>query len=222
MPDPDLLAAARCGPLADLPPEALDRVLAACVVFAADAGERIYQPGQLVGMHVMLTGMVRVAMSSVDGRQLTIRYAREGEVLGAPIVVAQSGIPVSVQAVTSVKLARTPPELVWTLAQDDGQVALWLATEMGRRVRGLLEELADNAFRPVRARIARHLLDLATDSQVSVELEACISHQQLADSVGSVREVVARTLAAFKRDGVVATERDRIRILDPQRLADVT
>jgi CRP/FNR family cyclic AMP-dependent transcriptional regulator len=222
VPDPDPLSAARCGRLGELPLAALDQVLAACVVFSADAGERIYQPGQTVGMHVVLTGMVRVAMSSVEGRQLTIRYARAGDVLGAPIVVAHAGVPVTVQAVTDVTLARTPPELLWTLAQHDGQVALWLATELGHRLRGLLDELADNAFRPVRARIARHLLDLASDSQSSAALETRISQQQLADSVGSVREVVARTLAAFKRDGLVATERDRIRILDPQRLADVT
>jgi CRP/FNR family cyclic AMP-dependent transcriptional regulator len=222
VPNPDPLAAARRGPLGELPPVALDQVLATCHVFSVSAGGRVYEPGQVVGMHVVLTGMVRVAMSSVEGRQLTIRYARDGEVLGVPIVVARAGVPVSVQAVTDVTLARTPPELLWSLAQHDVQVALWLATEAGDRLRGLLEELADNAFRPVRARIARHLLDLATDSQTSATLEARISHQQLADSVGSVREVVARTLASLKRDGLVLTERDRIRIMDPQRLADLT
>lgn len=219
--DPDLLAASRSGPLADLPPAALNQVLRACVVFRAAAGERVYEPGRMVGVHIVVTGMVRVAMSSTEGRQLTIRYARSGEILGAPIVIAQAGVPVSVQAVTSVKLARTPPELMWTLAQRDGRVALWLATELGERVRGLLDELADNAFRPVRSRIARHLLDLATDSQVSAALEVRISHQQLADSLGSVREVVARALAALKQDGIVATERDRIRILDPQQLCEI-
>jgi CRP/FNR family transcriptional regulator len=222
MSDPDLLAAVRGGPLGDLPPAVLDEVLAGSIVFSAAAGDRIYEPGQLVGMHVVIRGMARVAMSSVDGRQLTIRYVRDGEILGAPIVVGQTGVPVSVQAVTDVELARTPPGLLWKLAEQDGQVALWLAIELGHRVRGLLEELADNAFRPVRARIGRHLLDVATDSQVSAQLEARISHQQLADSVGSVREVVARTLAVLRRDGIVATERDRIRILDPRRLADVT
>ena len=115
MPDPQLLAAAGNGPLADLPPSARDQVLRACTVFRADAGQRFYQPGRLVGMHLVLSGLVRVAMSSREGRQLTIRYARTGDILGAPIVVSQAGVPVSVQAVTDVTIARTPADLLWTI-----------------------------------------------------------------------------------------------------------
>ncbi len=221
MPDSDLLRTARTGPLAELPPPVVEHIVRAASIFRAKAGERIYHPGAHAGMHVVITGLVRVAMSSTEGRQVTIRYARSGEILGAPIVVSREGVPVSVQAVTNAKLARTPPNLLWTLAQNDVRVALWLAKELSVRVRGLLDELADNAFLPVRARIARHLLDLAADSQVCAELHVRASHQQLADSVGTVREVVARTLARLKRDGVVTTERDRICILDPQTLAAV-
>ena len=68
--DPDLLAAARCGPLEDLPSSVLDEVLGGMVTFSAAAGERIYRPGQLTGMHVVVRGMVRVAMTSVDGSAL--------------------------------------------------------------------------------------------------------------------------------------------------------
>ena len=73
----------------------------------------------------------------------------------------------------------------------------------------------------MRARIARHLLDLAASTQRGTQLEARISQQELADAVGTVREVVTRTLAAFKAGGLVQTERDRVRITDPQGLAAV-
>ena len=47
---------------------------------------------------------------------------------------------------------------------------------------------------------------------------AQISQQELADAVGSVREVVARTLRDFRAAGMVATTADSVVILDPTRL----
>jgi len=46
-----------------------------------------------------------------------------------------------------------------------------------------------------------------------------ITQQQLADAVGSVREVVARTLRELRMDGLISVGRARITILDPKRLA---
>jgi CRP/FNR family transcriptional regulator len=48
------------------------------------------------------------------------------------------------------------------------------------------------------------------------------SHQELADHVGTVREVVARTLAGFRAAGYIANDADGIRVLDPHALAHLT
>ncbi len=64
--------------------------------------------------------------------------------------------------------------------------------------------------------MARHLLDLA--SQGASELVVSVSQQQLAEAVGTVREVIVRVLRELRAAGVVRTERNRIVILDPARL----
>jgi CRP/FNR family cyclic AMP-dependent transcriptional regulator len=66
-------------------------------------------------------------------------------------------------------------------------------------------------------RVARHLLDLAAEG--GPELVAPVSQQQLADAVGTVREVVVRVLRDLRRAGVIRTGRDRIVIVDPARLS---
>jgi CRP-like cAMP-binding protein len=212
------MAAVEAGPLGDLPVPVVDRILGAATLIRASAGTTLYHPGDPVGLHVVVAGLVRVALTSPEGRQVTVRYARRGEVLGAPIVVSGS-VPVTAQAVTDVAVARTPPDLLAALARNDSRVALWLAEELSRRVHGLLAELARNTFFPVRSRIARHLLDLAVGTQRGSTLEARVSQQDLADAVGTVREVVTRTLAGLRAEGLVETERDRIRITDPESLA---
>ncbi len=82
-----------------------------------------------------------------------------------------------------------------------------------------LEQAAVNAFGSVRQRVAAHLLDLASARQEPAgRLAARISQQELADAVGSVREVVARVLRELRIAGVIATAADHIVILDAARL----
>jgi len=76
-----------------------------------------------------------------------------------------------------------------------------------------------NAFWPVRRRLARHLLDLAANEQRGQMLLVRASHQELADHVGTVREVVARTLTAFRSAGFIGSNPEGIRLLDPHALA---
>ena len=62
----------------------------------------------------------------------------------------------------------------------------------------------------------RHLLDLASEG--APELVVSVSQQQLAEAVGTVREVIVRVLRELRTAGVVRTERNRIVIVDPARL----
>ena len=79
-------------------------------------------------------------------------------------------------------------------------------------------------FATVRQRVARQLLDLASthqqDSDPNGELAVRITQQDLAEAVGTVREVVVRTLRQLRDAGVVRTERDRIVLLDPAQLTE--
>jgi len=106
-----------------------------------------------------------------------------------------------------------------TVAHRDPEVAWAIAEELNRRLYKVLEQMAVAAFGSVRQRVAVHLLDLASDRlQQQGALVAKVSHRELADAAGSVREVVARALRQLRDAGIVATEADRVVILDPARL----
>jgi CRP/FNR family transcriptional regulator len=75
--------------------------------------------------------------------------------------------------------------------------------------------------------VARHLLDLASarvgeaptsSHRAGQKLIVQVSQQDLANAVGTVREVVVRVLRELRQDGLVRTERDRIVLLEPARL----
>jgi CRP/FNR family transcriptional regulator len=103
-------------------------------------------------------------------------------------------------------------------AARDPVVAQALLEELSERVLSFIAEIP-SAFASVRQRVARHLLDLASERQQGSELTAAIGQQELADAVGTVREVVVRALRDLREEGLLQTGRDGIVLIDPDRLA---
>ena len=98
-----------------------------------------------------------------------------------------------------------------------------LAEELNRRLYENLRQTAVNAFGSVRQRVALHVLDLASAQQdPGGQLVARVSQQELAEAVGSVREVVARVLRDLRSSGLVATVTEGVHIVDPAGLHDQT
>ena len=169
---------------------------------------------------LVVAGLVRVYMNSPEGRQVTVRYARAGDVLGIAVLVGGPA-DVCVQTLAETILFRIDAARLTGAARADARVAWALAEELNRRLYESLQQTAINAFGSVRQRVAAHLLDLAsTQQRPQAQLVARGSQQELADAVGSVREVVARVLREFRLGGLVATAPDRVHILDAAGLHD--
>lgn len=180
----------------------------------------MYRAGDPPRGALVVDGLLRVFVTAVDGRQLTVRYARAGEQMGAMTVV-HGPVPLSAQAVTDTSLLMFSATLLRNLAQSDVRVAWPLAQEMARAVDIAVDALAGAAFGSVRQRVARHLLDLATPGQQASQLMTAVNQQAVADAVGTSREVVARTLRDFRDAGLVRTSRSGIVLLHPERMAAV-
>src|ERR1700727_293482 len=110
---------------------------------------------------LILDGLVRVYRASRSGREVTIRYARRGDILGLPSVVAQVS-PAAAQAVVATRVVAMSAQVLRSRAQRDSQLAWAMAEEMAGSLFNIQERLAHNVFAPVRSRVARYLLDVAT------------------------------------------------------------
>jgi CRP/FNR family transcriptional regulator len=204
--------------LGALPPELTARLRAEGERADYPAGTTVYQPGSDPQAALVVRGLLRVYLASAEGRQVTVRYARPGDVLGIAVLVG-GPVSVGVQAVQPAGLFRIPARVLTAAAGQDARVAWAMAQELNRRLYEVLEQTAVNAFGSVRQRVAGHLLDLASAQQHPRDrLIARVSQQDLADAAGSVREVVARVLRDFRVAGIVATSADSVVILDPARL----
>jgi CRP/FNR family transcriptional regulator len=203
--------------LAELPAELIGALRADGERADYPAGTTVYQPGSDPRAALVVRGLIRVYLSS-PGRQVTVRYARPGDVLGIAVLVGGPG-DFGAQAIEATSVFRISGRTLLAVAQRDAQVSWAVAKELNRRLFEALEQTAVIAFGSVRQRVAGHLLDLASEQlHPDGRLVARVSQQELADATGSVREVVARTLRDLRVVGIVATAADSVVILDPARL----
>jgi len=206
--------------LSRLPEAALAQLLEGSSVETVPAGTTTYRAGSEPRVSLIVSGLFRTFLVGPDGRQVTIRYAREGDVFGVATLFGGPA-PLHGQALTDAERLRIDRDRLIELAHADTAVALALAEELTVTAHALWQEIAAAAFATVPQRVARHLLEIAARDQDtdSGTLVAQVSQQELADLAGSVREVVARALRELRDNAIVSVNRSGITVLDPTALA---
>ena len=210
----DVRAAIANSFLSELDTDLVQRLVEQAIPLDLEAGAMLYPEEGDPRMALVISGLLRVYLTSAEGRQITVRYAREGDVLGTAVAVA-GPVRTPVQAVTDSRVLLLNLAAVQRLAQTNASVAWAFAQEVTRRLYDMLDELAGTAFASVKARVARHLLDLSNRNQETGRWAVTATQQEIADSVGSVREVVARVLKELRAERLIEGAGGTTTILDP-------
>jgi CRP/FNR family transcriptional regulator, cyclic AMP receptor protein len=195
-----------------------DELLAGAPVVCTPAGAVLCRRGGPPTLAAVAAGVVRVFVWAPGGRQIFLRYARPGDLVGLEDLFGESDL-LSAEAVTGTMLAMISVshlhalatrhlDLSWTLAE---QINAW-------SVASISSLLA--TYDHMAVRIARHLLALAVrtpDNRTIVR----ITHHGLARATGAVRESVTRILGEFRRKGIIDTATGYVIVLEPARLVRV-
>jgi CRP-like cAMP-binding protein len=224
--DPISLSVA-ASPLATLPTRDRARLLAAAWQVTLDAGT-VVPPVAEEDRHLdlVVSGALMVSARGDDDRAVVVRYCRVGDLVGvSSLFGAPPGEPVETRALVASRLLRLRPSAVLGAASSSMRVAGLMLAEQSRYARALAEALPEAVSASVAQRVAHHLLEMAAavgpPRPAGGPLRIPVTQQALAQATGTVREVVVRTLRGLRADGVVATDRDGIVVLDAARLAAV-
>jgi CRP-like cAMP-binding protein len=194
------LEAWRHSHLAELPDEAREAMLADAFVVTVPPGNPIGEPGGCEALALIHSGLTRIVLAAADGRTATIRYAGTGQVLGLASAMT-GGSPWSGYAITECEITFLNPQTLRRLGQADGRVAWALAKQMARVCYEVVDTLGGNVFGTIDQRVSRHLLDMAVTRPEGLVVLA--DQRELAQSVGSVREVVARSIRTLRERGAL-------------------
>lgn len=198
--------------LAEVAPEEIARALRRSKVLRLEAGTQVFE--ELQGCHAfpfVLTGELRVVKRSESGREISL-YA----VLPGDACVVSAACLLGNKPYNAVGIVQAACDLVMMPAEEFNQLLgvrafrEFFFSLFSRRVVDLMLLIDEVAFRRLDQRLARLLISKGP----SVEA----SHQHLANELGTVREMVTRTLNDFSQRRWVRLNRGSIQIIDRQGL----
>jgi CRP/FNR family cyclic AMP-dependent transcriptional regulator len=192
----------------------LDRVT---TMTSVPRGRVFYRPEE-VGEVLFLVkdGRVQLYRISPEGKKLVIATLGPGTLFGEMALLGQQMHNTFAEALDDCLIyvmSRTDLE---RLILSKPSVGLRVLEITGRRLRDAEERLEDMAFKGIPARLASLLLRLAAE-RGSTEIVG-LTHQDLAETVGTYRETATQVLNDMKSDGLIDIGRKRIDILSAERL----
>lgn len=178
-------------------------------------------PGQ--AMYIIETGRVRIFVLSETGQELSVNIYGPGETFGELALL--DGQPRSAGAIamtdTVTQALRRADFLRYV--ETHPRVALRIIEVLSARLRYTTTYAESLAFLPVQGRVATKLLELADRHGVRVAgqaLELWLTQAELASLVGATRESVNQALRAYREQGLIAVERQKIILLDRRGLEE--
>lgn len=180
-------------------------------------GETLFLAGQpATGLYVVVEGAVRAYRVSTDGREQVIHVERGGATLGEVPVFDGGPCPSSTAAEEDSVLLFLPREDVVRLCLERPQIGLAALRLLAGRMRNCAALVERLALRDVDRRVAQLLLDESRNHEQragsAVAFSLALTHAQIASRVGSVREVVSRSLSRLQTSGLITVEGRNIRI----------
>ena len=190
---------------------------------------RSYAAGELIIGHqdrsrdvlFLISGLARVNVYALSGKQVTFRDIRPGEVFGELSAIDEKPRSASVEALAPSATVIVPQPVFHDALRSHPPVLLATLTHLTTQIRSLTDRVFEFSTLAVRSRVQAELVRLARDCRTS-DNEALISpaptHADIASRISTHREAVTRELNRLEDLKIIDREGRALRVLDLRRL----
>jgi CRP-like cAMP-binding protein len=194
----------------------IDEIVRSGRLKRAEAGSFLINEGTKDDrLFLNLSGIIKVFKTSIDGRELILYFAKAGESVNDLWLMNNQVSIASAQAIGPVEYFVVDRRNLEAIIRKYPDTGLRIISELCRRVCVVIDVLGDSIFKKVLNRLSKLLLDIAQGKEGDGK---AISQQDMAGILGTVREVVSRSLKELKERGIIGVRQNRIVILDVNAL----
>lgn len=178
-----------------------------------DKGELLFaELGRCRGLHVVLVGAVKVTKTDSRGRELTLSLQGPGTSVGELPLFDGGNYPYSAEAAQAgTEVWFVPREIFRSLMHSHPEIADRALLALGRQLRQMVQIAEAQSLYTVQSRLAAYLLETA-NGKTKFRLDA--TNDDIAGRLGTVREVVSRTLRTLKEAQVIGLQGRWVTISD--------
>jgi CRP/FNR family transcriptional regulator len=221
----DLVAVLQRAPLlSSLSPSELQLLAARTVRKKFSAGELLFSEGEPCnGLHIISHGRVRIVKTSVNGREQVLAVNVPVESIAEIPVFDGGPYPASAVAIEDAEIAFVSRREFNAYCLEHPEVALKVLSVVGGRLRRLVAIIEELSFTTIRQRLIAALLKLAQSEGVKtargIEFQLPATHQELANQLGTVRELISRNLMRLQAEGLLDVDARQIVVKDMKGLS---
>jgi CRP/FNR family transcriptional regulator len=214
---PSKLATLRSVPMfRGLPADLLEEILAACHEKTFLKGETIFLEGQPSrGLLVIWRGSLKVYKLRESGREQILEIEGPGHSVAELPLFDGQPYPASCSAMEDSILLTMPVALFHRFVARHPALARAVIAGLSRRLRNMVTLVEEISLKAVRERLGGLLREESGDRDT---FELSWNNQIIAARIGTVREIVSRTLSRMIQEGVLAMDGRSVTILDRERL----
>ena len=185
----------------------------------------IYVPGdEADGVLLLSDGRVRICDFTSEGKRAILAFIEPGELFGELALIDSDPREERAEAVSQSTVILIPGDALRRLIETVPELSLGVTKVIGLRRRRIERRLKTLLFRSNRERLVHLLLDLADQygraDPAGILVDIKLSHQDLANIIGSTRETVTITLGELQTEGNLRIARQKVILTNVRRLAE--
>src|SRR5438034_10506488 len=196
-------------PFCDMSPQAVAALDSLKFTSVYPKGALLFVEGeQARGVFVLCSGRAKLSTTSTDGRTVIVKIAEAGEILGASATILGNSHEVSAETLEPSQLNFVRGADFLRLLRSHGEASLNVARQLSEKYQSAHREIRSLGLsRTVAEKLAKLLLNWCTQhgeqTSLGVRLKVLLTHEEIAQMVGSTRETITRLLSDFRRHKII-------------------
>ncbi len=185
-------------------------------------GQTIFNEGTTpYGLYCVNDGKIKISKQGEDGRELIIRLAKSGDLIGYKALLSSQKYTASAIALDDCQVCFIPKDAFMDILKKNHDLSIGLMGLISLELRKAETKVAQMAQKPVRERLAETLIllkDTFGFEDDGKTINVLLSREEIANIVGTATESIIRCLSEFRKDNIVELDGKKITISDENLL----
>jgi CRP/FNR family transcriptional regulator len=175
-------------------------------------------------LYLLINGKVKLSMLSAEGKEKVLTILQEGDIFGELSLFDEDPHPLTAEAMDDARLLIIPWNEMEKMIIKRPSLAIKIIEALSKKTRLLTSQVRELVFQDAAGRLASLLSRLAEDFGREIEegtvIDLVLTHQEIANLIGSSRVTVTKLINKFIDDGMITIKKRKIIIKDFESLGE--